>query len=197
MIESRIAIAQSAREIPNVETATVNVQLRLSPYEPQQLIRFPLADGRADAPQILAFLNAITEQFGRSPWIREFTVSLLPAWTGNNDQSVILGTIIEFVRDRMRYLLDPEGAEYFIDPLALIQRIQAVGHAFGDCDDHVSLLNSMARSMGFEARAVGVHLHDPRLWDHVISQVRIAGRWVDVDPCVKTNETPFYREKLV
>ena len=97
----------------------------------------------------------------------------------------------------MRYLLDPEGSEYFIDPLALIQEIETNGHAFGDCDDHVSLLNSMARSMGFEARAVGVHLHDDRLWDHVISQVRLNGQWIDIDPCVKTNDTPFYREKLV
>jgi transglutaminase-like putative cysteine protease len=97
----------------------------------------------------------------------------------------------------MRYLMDPEGGEYFIDPLALIQQIQGVGYAYGDCDDHVGLLNAMARSVGFETRAVGVHLNDPVLWDHVISQVNVMGNWLDIDPCVKTNETPKYREKLV
>ncbi len=170
-------------------------QLRLTPGE-TQVVRLPLGD-REDAPQILAYLNAACEQYGRSPWIRELTQSIIPPFTGNNDQAVILGAIAAFVRDRMRYLPDPEGGEYFIDPLALLSQIQERGYAWGDCDDHVMLLNSMARSVGFETRAAGVHLHDPVLWDHVISQVNLFGRWIDIDPCVKTNETPEYREKLV
>ncbi len=199
MIESRITIPRPAREIQNPETASIATRLRLSPYEPAQLLRFPLADGqgRQDAPQILAYLNAAIEQFGRSPWLREFTVSILPPYTRDNDQAVILGAIVEFVRDRMRYLADPEGGEYLIDPLALIEQIKSIGHAFGDCDDHVALLCGMARSVGFETRAIGVHLHDAVLWDHVIAQVNLMGRWVDIDPCVKTNETPAYQEKLI
>ncbi len=196
MIESRI-LTMPASAVANAEQASINTKLRLSPYDPQQIIRLPLSDSREDAPQILAYLNAAAEQFGRSPWIREFTQSILPPWTGNNDQSVIIGAIASFVRDRMRFLSDPEGGEYFIDPMALIGQIQSAGYAFGDCDDHVLLLNSMARSMGFDARAVGVHLNDPVLWDHVVSQVNVLGRWMDVDPCVKSNETPMYRQKLL
>ncbi len=199
MIETHISIPLMSREIVNPESVALTTQLRLSPYEPQQLIRLPLADaaGRADAPQILAWLNAAIEQFGRSPWIRAYTESILPRYTRNNDQVVILRTIANFVRDKLRYLADPEGSEYFIDPVELIQRINDKGYAFGDCDEHVSLLCSMARSVGFDARAVGVHLNDPVLWDHVIAQVHFNGRWLDIDPCVKSSETPDYRDKLV
>lgn len=196
MIQTYIQLPIRARNVLNHETAAALGQLRLAPNGSDQVLAVPLAD-REDAPQILAVLNAAVEQYGRSPWLRQFTQSILPPWTGNNDLATILGTVAAFVRDRMRYLADPEGGEWFVDPVASIEGIRANGFAFGDCDDHVSLLNSMLRSVGIEARAVGVHLHDPVLWDHVISQARVNGEWLDIDPCVKTNETPEYREKLI
>jgi hypothetical protein len=196
MIETYIQLQQPARDVLNPERAGALGQLRLAPTGGDQVLAVPLAD-REDAPQILAVLNAAVEQYGRSPWIRQFTQSILPPWTGNNDLPTIIGAVAAFVRDRMRYLADPEGGEWFIDPVASIQAIQANGFAFGDCDDHVSLLCSMLRSVGLGARAVGVHLHDPVLWDHVIAQVWFGGQWLDIDPCVKTNETPDYREKLI
>jgi transglutaminase-like putative cysteine protease len=186
------------RETRNPERVSVDAtQLRLDQAEPDQVLHYPIADGREDAPQILAYLKDFCTHYGRSPFIREFVRSILPASTRDNDQAVILRTVTSWVRDNIRYLPDPAGAEYFIDPIALITQVQKTGRAFGDCDDHVLLLNSMLNSVGFETRVEGVHLHDPVLWDHVISGVFVGGRWLDVDPCLKTNEMPGYREKLI
>ena len=129
--------------------------------------------------------------------MREFVRSILPPFTGQNDRQTILRTIVDFTRDRVIYLADPAGAEYVIDPIALLELIRTKGRAYGDCDDKALLLASMAGAVGFETRIVGVHLHDPIYWDHVITGIRMDGRWVDIDPCVRNTEQPEYREKLV
>lgn len=182
----------------NTETVPLMPLLRmLSKGRPGEVLGLPLADGRADAPQIIAYLKQLSIYYGRQPFIREFTVSLFPAYMANNDLDLMLKTITSFVRDRLVYVPDPEGTEYFISPIVLIQRIQQIGRAAGDCDDHVLLLNSMAVSVGFDVRVAGVHLNDPVLWDHVISQVFIHNRWLDIDACLKTGSIPDYAEKLV
>ena len=199
LVLSPVASSPSVTEVANPEQITIDpTQLRLSQAAPAQVLRFPIPDdGRADAPVILAYLKQFAEYYGRSPFIREFSRTLLPAFTADNDQTVIVRTLAAWVRDNVTYLADPSGAEYFIDPIALITQWQDRGKAYGDCDDHVLLLNSMLNSMGLDTRVVGVHLHDPVLWDHVISSVKLDGQWVDIDPCLKTNEAPNYTQKLV
>lgn len=186
-------------EVANPEHVSIDpTQLRLAQGQPGQVLRYPIPDdGRADAPVILAYLRQFADYYGRSPFIREFARIILPAFTADNDQFVIVQALASWVRDHVTYLQDPAGAEYFIDPIALITQWQQNGKAYGDCDDHVLLLNSLLNSTGFETRVVGVHLNDRVLWDHVISSVRIGGKWVDIDPCLKTNEARNYTQKLI
>jgi transglutaminase-like putative cysteine protease len=185
-------------EIQNAESVNVDpTQLRASQAAPDQVLRYPIGDGREDAPQILAYLKQFAEYYGRLPVIREFARSLLPPFTRDNDLYTVARTLANWVRDNITYLPDPAGSEFFIDPIALINQWQTKGKAYGDCDDHVLLLNSLLNATGFSTRVIGVHLHDPVLWDHVISSVFIGGRWIDIDPCLKTNEIPAYPEKLI
>lgn len=169
----------------------------LATAQPGQGIRLPLADNRADAPQIIAYLKELSIAFGRDPFVREFTVSLFPSTMRDNDLEGMLRIIAAFVRDRMLYVPDPQGTEYVISPVILLQRISANGRAAGDCDDHVLLFNSMMTSVGFPVRVAGVHLNEPVLWDHVISQVWINNQWLDVDLCLKNGQVPDYMERLV
>lgn len=182
----------------NFESVQFNpLAARVAAGAPGQVLGLPLADNRADAPQIIAYLKQLSIVYGRDPAVREFTVSLFPPYLADNDLDAILRIIIFFVRDRMVYVPDPAGTEYFISPIELLKRIQATGRAAGDCDDHVLLLNAMLVSVGFDVRVAGVHLNDPELWDHVISQVYIHNRWVDIDPCLKSGSIPDYNQKLV
>lgn len=162
----------------------------------RQMLYIPLDPTRPDAPQILAHLQALSLYFGRSPYVREFTRSILPM-LGDNAQDEIVQVVTAFVRQRLKYLADPEGTEFVISPIVLLAQIQAGQTPLGDCDDHVLLLNSMLRSMGFDTRVVGVKLNMRDRWDHVISAVNVFGTWRDIDPCAKGGWTPFYSERLV
>lgn len=174
-----------------------DVSARLDRGQPGEIIGLPLANGPADAPQIIAYLKQLSLYFGRLPVIREFTVSLFPSGMANNDLPRMVRVISSFVRDHLVYVPDPAGTEYVISPLVLLDQIQTLGRAAGDCDDHVLLFNSMAVSVGFDVRVAGVHLNNPELWDHVIAQVYVDGRWIDVDLCLKGSEIPDYNYKLV
>ncbi len=187
-------------EQANAERVAVDpTQLRLTQVGAGDdlVLRYPLSPDRADAPQILAFLKQFTIIYGRSPYVREFTRRILPPFTRPNDLEAILRVVTEFVRDKLVYLPDPAGAEYIISPVTLLQLIEEGKQAFGDCDDHVLLHLSMLNSVGFETRVVGVHLQDPELWDHVISGVRINGRWLDIDTCLDSTRTPIHTQKLI
>ncbi len=171
--------------------------MRLQPGE-AEVFQLPLADG-LDAPQILAYLNALSVQFGKSPYIREFTVNnlLRGAQITDNDQSRQVEVVLEFVRRNVTYVRDPVESEYVISPINLLQQIQAGQQAYGDCEDSCLLLNSMLGSLGFPTRFIATKVNGADWWNHVIASVFVGGRWVDLDPIAKGIEQPEYYQQMI
>lgn len=163
----------------------------------RQLISVGLSPAMDDSPQILTVLANLGKQYGQSPIVRQAAESALPSRIGNNNIDGQIMAVVGWVRDHMRYVRDPYGIEYIIAPPRLIQTIDEQGYALGDCDDHVLLLNSMLASLGIFARPIGVKLHDPKLYDHVITQAYGSRGWIDIDPCIRNAPTPVYRDRLV
>lgn len=170
---------------------------KLAANGPREMIAYPLSYGEPDAPQILAYLQQLSVHFGRSPFVREASRRILPVLFRQNDQSAIAQALVKFVRNNIVYVHDPEGGEFVVSPIVMLQDIFSGTSPIGDCDDHVLLLNSMARSLGIETHVVGVKLYTKDRWDHVISSLLIGGRWIDVDPCAKGGWQPDYRERLI
>ena len=169
----------------------------LAPSEPF-VRQIPLPHGDLDdSPQILSVLQQLAEAFAQSAWVREFTVRNVFTKITDNDLEKQVKLLLAWVRSNVTYVRDPIGTEYVISPLVLLGKIANGELAAGDCDDHVLLLNSMLGSVGFETRAVGVHLYEQDRWDHVISSVLVRGRWIDLDPCDKHEIGQVYLEKLV
>jgi len=136
-------------------------------------------------------------EFGKLPAIREQTVALMnAAQIRNNDMSAQINVLMGFVREKLVYVRDPNGTEYVVSPLRLLDQIANDGRAMGDCDDHTLLFNSMANSVGFRTRAVGVRLFENR-YDHVISSVLVGNKWIDIDTCIKNGQQPRYDMRLV
>lgn len=177
------------------QTQAPQITPRLDPQQYPTTYAVGLRSDLADSPQILTILNNLGLQFANSPYVREMTVSLLQN-VGNNNVAMAIQRIINFVRNQVQYLPDPQGVEYVISPVNMLQKIQATGQASGDCDDHVLLLISMLGSISVQARAVGVKLYEDR-YDHVVAEYLQNGQWNLVDPCAKSGVTPNYREKLV
>jgi len=171
--------------------------MRLQPGQ-AQVFQLPLADGE-DAPQILAYLHDLSVQFGKAPYVRQFTVNglLRGAGVGNNDQGRQVEVVLNFVRRALTYVRDPVESEYVISPIDLIAQIQAGQQAYGDCEDHCLLLNSMLASLGFPTRFVATMLDGADWWNHVISSVFVGGRWVNLDPVAKGIWQPDYYQQMI
>lgn len=158
--------------------------------------RFGLGEGESDATQILQFLEMANERYLRSPFIRQFTVSLMGG-LDNNDVMGQTQRVIDFVRKNLTYIRDPVDSEYVISPVRLLTDWQTTGTMMGDCDDHVLLLNSMLGSIGIPTKFVGVKFGVTDVFNHVVSGVEVGGQLHLVDPCAKQNTQPHYQETLM
>lgn len=87
------------------------------------------------------------------------------------DWSGEIRALQEFVRDEIRYMMDPEDIE-------LVQTCEkTLELRTGDCDDKSTLLAAMLKCAGHPARfaAVGINGGD---FSHVLVQTRIADNWI-------------------
>lgn len=168
--------------------------------------RIPLREnGERDEYQIIATLNQLARIHAQQPEIREFanrilspdisaSVTLDPM--SQNDERFHYRVILDFVKERIRYVKDPVGGEYIQGPLKIIREIMMRGYAIGDCDDHVLFFNSLLMSVGIPAKVIGVVLNNANRFNHVISSVYIGGEWIDTDPCAKGFMQPNYQRRL-
>lgn len=162
-------------------------------------IRFALNNSVPDVEQIVTALAEFAFQFGKNPRVRQFINGILaPSGIGNNDETGQLAMLLKVMQTRVVYVRDPHGIEYVRSPLVLINDICAKGSAVGDCDDHVLLFNAMANSLGFPTRIIAVKVNNSKVFNHVISSVKVNGVWLDFDTCLKTGMAVQYPgEKLI
>lgn len=158
--------------------------------------RIPLDPAAPDAHSIIAAIQAVIEQFGRDPGIRDVAQSLLVS-RNNNAVPSHVQVLTQWVMDHMVYLADPDGAEYIQTPRVLLNRIRSQGFAYGDCDDHVVLLGALLTAVGIPTRAVAVKLPGSPYFNHVVVEYAWNGSWTIVDPCAKDGPPPFYTERLI
>ncbi len=79
-----------------------------------------------------------------------------------------------FVRDRIRYVRDPQGVELLADPLTTLS------DGSGDCDDKSILLAALLLAVGHRCRFISIALI-PRQFSHVWVQAQVSGRWIDLE----------------
>lgn len=164
--------------------------------EQDRAYRVPLTGFQPDSLQILEFLETARANYQQSPRIRERTVRLLEGLT-DNDLRGQVDRVASFVRRSVIYVRDPQGGEYVISPIRMLDQIDLNGFTAGDCDDHVMLLNTMLGSIGFETRFTGVKINKSDRYNHVISMIKLGNDWMQLDPCVKSGKPYFYTDTLL
>lgn len=88
----------------------------------------------------------------------------------------------EYVRDRIRYVKDPDDRELVQSPTATL----AIGQ--GDCDDKSVLLAALLKSIGHPARFKAIAVDgDPRFC-HVYVETKLGNSWV---ACETTEPWPL------
>jgi len=179
------------------------------------IILFPLASGVPDAQSIVAWLNTLTgandgpltseavaagAPWGMNPDVRAYAEMLLPRNLRDNDLEGIADAALAFVKDNLAYVPDPLDTEYVKSPLVMLHNIVHKGRDFGDCDDHCVLLASILRTLGIDARIVGVRERSDSEWfDHVIVLASLygGGPYKFMDPCAKGVAQPDYSRREI
>lgn len=83
------------------------------------------------------------------------------------------------VRSRVRYTWDPTDYDAFQTPS------KTLALQTGDCDDYVSLLGALCRSVGLEVRSRIVQTKGNSSWNHIYLMVKIGSGWMPLDASMK------------
>lgn len=159
-------------------------------------VQYPLDPRKPDQIQILHMMEDVVSQYQGSPLVRETAVGQLRG-LANNDLRGQVRRLVQFVKDNVTYVRDPDGAEYLITPDRLLTTWHQSGFMAGDCDDHVMLLNALLGSVGIPTKCVGVKFGNSTDFNHVISGVYCCGQMFLIDPCAKGKSQPVYNETLM
>jgi len=161
------------------------------------VVGYVLAPDRADAESIVNHLQGFVDVFGRTPQVRAAAEAVLRS-TRDNDLAAHARALLAWVKERVKYLPDPDGAEWIVSPLVQLDRIAAEGFSYGDCDDHVLLLGALLQSIGIPATVHAVKIRPSDPWfNHVILSARLPSGDVDMDPCAKGLPVANYPVRLV
>lgn len=93
--------------------------------------------------------------------------------------SAEVNALFYFVRDNIRYTLDPYECEGLQIPT------QTLKLGTGDCDDKVMLLGSLLRSIGHPVKLVAVQVDNSPHYSHVFLQTRVGAAWLGLETTEK------------
>src|SRR5580693_3191956 len=94
----------------------------------------------------LTELGKIRNYYAQFPFVRRCALEF-GAPDGDNDLAGLFKNLVRFVKEKMTYVPDPHGFEYVTAPDVLLADIVQKGTAYGDCDCHVLLLNTLLMSV--------------------------------------------------
>lgn len=127
--------------------------------------------GRAIQGLTLRLMAQAMREGSLDPEIRR-TAAQLTARCHQHDQLAQLAALHAYVRDRMRWVPDPDEVEWIQEAATTLRE------GFGDCDDLTTLLGALARSIGIPVAIVaGGPLADGP-FAHVWPAGQVEGRWI-------------------
>ena len=143
-----------------VENPTVNYVYRIE-------------DGSAGVRQTLYIMRDVVRRAAHDPDFIEFARGLLQGVPAKDWQREIL-TLFHFVRNNIRYTLDPDELELLATP----ERLLEIGA--GDCDEMAMLLAALLKATGKPVRFLAVGFEAGDL-SHVYVEVKNGDAWIPLD----------------
>jgi transglutaminase-like putative cysteine protease len=160
---------------------------------------FLLENSGTDAEQIIQHLAVFALKYGKNPCVISFARRLVQGITESNAVELQYSAVASFILDCFTYQADPRGAEYVRSPVRMIAEYCKYGYSRGDCDDITLLGASLFNALGIPVRILAVKLDGSDLYNHVLLQANVRGRWVWFDGCNKDNpkkvwDNPIFRQ---
>lgn len=120
-----------------------------------------IGNGLSGNLQTISFMKKIARKMSGDPTIRRLALNILEHYRVGSMQYVDEAKAIgDYVKNKVRYVRDPEGIEYLQDPLDLVKHIQQ-GLAQGDCDDMSLLTATLLLSIGHKPYFKAVRYYEP------------------------------------
>lgn len=122
------------------------------------------------------------------PWVDDFTDILSQVEAPPVE---LVRLVFEWVRAHMLYMPDRNDSgilDEIREPGYLLKEIDAMGAAFGDCDDYVVLYGAILHRLGFPVTLEAISRHEDQMLDHVYLSTSVAGQRIALDGIV---EFPF------
>lgn len=91
-------------------------------------------------------------------------------------------TCLQWVRQHIRFVRDPDGIEFVIGPLELVNLVAEHGKWSEDCDGQNALLYALLRAIGHSPRFAFVNFSGSDKIDHVYIEDLIGNQYVTLDP---------------
>lgn len=134
---------------------------------------YRISEGTEGIRETMAIMRKIVRQCKADPAVIAYARSII-ARVPQKDWSGEVRAIFNYVRDRVRYTLDPAGVETLSTPLRLMQ----IGQ--GDCDDKSVALASFLEATGHPTRFKAVGFNGGEL-SHVYVETLLGTKWVPLD----------------
>lgn len=152
----------------------------------------PLPPGKGATRETLSTMKTLTQAAARSdPRIRQKALDLLSAYRSRDPRDFARAVEV-FVRSSVVLVDEPE--EMLIDPGIMLQEIDALGTAYGDCDDASMLAAVLLYSGGIPVRFKAIKQAPDGSYQHVFTEYMLRGdagpRWIPLDTTIDT--VPVY-----
>lgn len=86
-----------------------------------------------------------------------------------------------FLESSVRFAHDPRGVELLKPPDMMLEELEQLGEAVGDCDDVAVLGAALGRAIGLPARFVLLAFTRGAPFEHVYTELLTDGGWQDLD----------------
>ena len=134
---------------------------------------YRIEEGAPGVRQTLYVMRDVVRETARDPDFIEYARKLLSGIPPKDWQREILA-LFHFVRNNIRYTLDPDGTEVLATPWSLLQM------GSGDCDEMAMLLAALLKASGKPVRFVAVGFDAGDL-SHVYVEVKNGDKWIPLD----------------
>lgn len=139
---------------------------------PDTLLGIP--DGPAGIAATLQYMQAWARQYSTDPYIRATVRQIFNGVPAKNATAEV-SSIQAFVKNTVRYTMDPEGVESLQTPLDTLE------YKHGDCDDQALLVATLLLAAGYKPRFVVFAFDGPGEFAHVYTEVLLGRHWYGLE----------------
>lgn len=142
--------------------------------------RYRIAPGDRGVRQTVKYMRRLVVRSLSEPLPVETAALIITPYCTTCSAEVALA-IRGFLETYFVFVPDPVGHELLRAPTHLLEQIEKVGHASGDCDDVAILGASLGMAVGLPARFVilGFDPHGP--FSHVYTELYTSQGWQEMD----------------